>query len=295
MTARRPCPLAPGPLEEYAAEFEPLFRAFAQRRGFREYLAGLLQPRDRDKTQTALAGAESIVEAPTAAVQRLQFLLSEAAWNAAAVNAHRVALRASDPGRRRTRAACWCDRTPATSKDGTATTHVARQYRRSVGKNDNGIVAVTSLWADERVYHPLGVEPYTPACRLPEGKQDRAFHTKPEVALALIERARAAGIPFRAVVADCFYGGDDALEGTLLTRRIPHVLARRGHVGRVWAPADEAHSFDDAARELARGRVGARGAPVPRRPNRDVVGGRAHLRRLRPREIEVGARRGGND
>jgi SRSO17 transposase len=31
-------------------------------------------------------------------------------------------------------------------KDGTATAHVARQYLGSVGKLDNGIVAVTSLW-----------------------------------------------------------------------------------------------------------------------------------------------------
>ena len=37
-------------------------------------------------------------------------------------------------------------------KDGNATDHVARQYLGSVGKVDNGIVAVTSLWADERCY-----------------------------------------------------------------------------------------------------------------------------------------------
>ena len=58
MTARRPCPAAPGPLEGYAARFDDLFGSLAQRRGFREYLAGLLAPRDRNKTLTALAGAE---------------------------------------------------------------------------------------------------------------------------------------------------------------------------------------------------------------------------------------------
>ena len=47
-----------GPLEGYAARFDDLFRRLAQRRGFREYLAGLLTPRDRNKTLTALAGAE---------------------------------------------------------------------------------------------------------------------------------------------------------------------------------------------------------------------------------------------
>jgi len=39
---RRPCPAAPGPLEKYAARFDDLFTRLAQRRGFREYLAGRL-------------------------------------------------------------------------------------------------------------------------------------------------------------------------------------------------------------------------------------------------------------
>jgi hypothetical protein len=50
-------------LEEYAAGFDDLFTHVAQRRGFREYLAGLLAPRDRNKTLTGLAGAGDGVEA----------------------------------------------------------------------------------------------------------------------------------------------------------------------------------------------------------------------------------------
>ena len=69
MTARRPCPPAPGPLEEYATHFDPLFHSLAQRHQFRNYLAGLLAPRDRPKTLTALAGAEPLVQAQAAPVQ----------------------------------------------------------------------------------------------------------------------------------------------------------------------------------------------------------------------------------
>jgi hypothetical protein len=58
MTGRRPCPVAPGPLQEYAARFDDLFGRLAQRRGFREYLAGLLAPRDRNKTLTAHVGRQ---------------------------------------------------------------------------------------------------------------------------------------------------------------------------------------------------------------------------------------------
>ena len=77
MTRRRPCPVAPGPLEGYAARFDDLFGSLAQRRGFREYLAGLLAPRDRNKTLTALAGAGPVTGARHPAVQRLRFFLSE--------------------------------------------------------------------------------------------------------------------------------------------------------------------------------------------------------------------------
>src|SRR5947199_1256 len=55
MTARRSCPAAPGPLEGYAARFADLFTRVAQRRGFRECLAGLPAPRARKKTLTARA------------------------------------------------------------------------------------------------------------------------------------------------------------------------------------------------------------------------------------------------
>jgi hypothetical protein len=44
MTKRLACPPAPGPLEDYAAQFDPLFARVEQRRGFRACLAGLLLP-----------------------------------------------------------------------------------------------------------------------------------------------------------------------------------------------------------------------------------------------------------
>ena len=97
MTRRVPCPPAPGPLEGYAGRFDDLFGSLAQRRGFREYLAGLLAPRDRNKTLTALAGAEPVAGAQHPAVQRLQFFLSESRWDPGRVNARRLELLAADP------------------------------------------------------------------------------------------------------------------------------------------------------------------------------------------------------
>jgi SRSO17 transposase len=250
MTARRPCPPAPGPVEDYAVHFDPLYHSLAQRHNFRTYLAGLLAPRDRAKTLTALAHAEPLVQAQAAPVQQLQFFLSEAAWDADAITARTLQLLSADCLTASTAEGVLVIDDTGDRKDGGATDHVARQYLGSVGKIDNGIVAVTTLWAHELRYYPLHVMPYTPESRLAGGKQDPAFQTKPQIALALVERAQAAGIAFKAIVADCFYGDNDALQAALRQRRLPYVLAHRGMVGRGWAPVDVAHSFNDAAHDL---------------------------------------------
>src|ERR1700750_2601759 len=65
-------------------------------RGCRDYLAGLRAPRERNKTLTALAGAEPIAGAQHPAVQRLQFFLSESRWDPERVNARRLELLVAD-------------------------------------------------------------------------------------------------------------------------------------------------------------------------------------------------------
>jgi hypothetical protein len=144
-------------------------------------------------------------------------------------------------------------------KDGSATAHVARQYLGSVGKTDNGIVAVTSLWADARCYWPLHAVPYTPASRLAKGKSDPGFRTKPQLAVELVEAARQAKIPFRAVVADCFYGDNTGFVEALGHAGVAFVLALKPRKG-TWAPADEPHTPVEAARELGWGGPGRPGA-----------------------------------
>jgi SRSO17 transposase len=168
MTARRACLPAPGPLEDYAARFDPLFRSVAQRRSFREYLQGLLLPRERRKTLTGLVGAEPLVQAQAPPVQRLQFFLGEAPWDVEVLNARRLEVVLGDIATMpHERGVLVIDDT-GDRKKGIHTAHVGRQYLGSVGKIDGGIVAVSSLWADERVYYPLHVRPYTPDKRLPE-------------------------------------------------------------------------------------------------------------------------------
>lgn len=253
MTPPQPCPPAPGPLEAYAAHFDPLFRRLAQRTAFRTYVAGLLAPRDRNKTLTALAGAEPVVQAQAPEVQRLQYFVAEAEWDEVALTAERIDVLVHDPLTAPHGDGVLVIDDTGDKKDGTATMHVGRQYLGRLGKTDNGIVAVTSLWADARVYYPLHVEPYTPSRWFEYDKQDPGFRTKPQIARGLVERARALGLPFRAVVADCAYGDNFEWEAALADADIPHVLAHRGALSRGWGPADLAHSFAEAIPDLRPG------------------------------------------
>jgi SRSO17 transposase len=249
MTARRPSSAAPGPLEDYARAFDELFGVLAQREGFRAYLQGLLLPHDRNKTLTGLVGTEPVVGAQAAPAQRLQFLLSESSWDAGAVNRRRLeVLWAVDDLRPHAQGVLIVDDT-GDRKAGSHTAYVARQYLGSIGKTDNGIVAVTTVWADEHVYYPLHCAPYTPASRLPKGLADPAFRTKPQLAAALIAQAQSAAVPFRAVVADCFYGDHLGFVEALETARLPYVLALKPNKG-IWAAAEDAHTPQEAAQDL---------------------------------------------
>jgi DDE superfamily endonuclease len=250
MTRRLPCPAAPGPLEGYAARFDDLFGSLAQRRGFREYLAGLLAPRDRNKTLTALAGAEPVTGTKLPAVQRLQFFLSESRWDPDLVNGRRLELLRADPATAPHGGGVLVIDDSGDRKDGTATAHVGRQWLGRYGKTDNGVVTVTTLWADERLYYPVHAVPYTPARHFAKGKNDPAFRTKLAIGADLAARARAAGFAFRAVAADNAYGDQDGFRGELAEAGLPFVMALKPRRG-TWARAADAHTPVDAARALA--------------------------------------------
>jgi SRSO17 transposase len=236
-------------LEGYAAEFDPLLATLAQRRGFREYLTGLLHVRERNKTLTGLVGSEPILQAQHPAVQRLQFFLSESTWDAEEINTRRLALLTGQAGTSPHAGGVLVIDDSGHRKAGHATAHVARQYLGSIGKIDNGIVVVSTLWADEHLYYPLHTVPYTPAGRLPRGKHDPGFATKPELAAGLVEQAVQAGVPFAAVVTDSAYGPSETatLIAALRTAGLPYVLALKPHMG-IWVREDEPHTPIEAAR-----------------------------------------------
>src|SRR5262249_18365197 len=154
MTKPVPCPPAPGPLEGDAARFDDLFTRVAQRRGFREHRLGRLATRERNKTLTALAGAEPVTGAQHPAVQRLQFFLSESRWDPERVNARRLELLAADPVTAPHDAGVLVIDDSGDRKDGVKTAHVGHQWLGRYGKTDNGVGTVTTVWAGEPLAYP---------------------------------------------------------------------------------------------------------------------------------------------
>jgi hypothetical protein len=230
-------PPIPEPLEQYAAHYDDLFPRASQRTAFRQYLAGLLLPAERNKTVTALAQTEPLVGAQAPAAQRLQWFLSESTWDAAAVTARRLEELRIDPATAPHAGGVLIVDETGDRKDGNKTAHVGRQYLGNRGKIENGVVSVGSVWTDEGVYYPLAVEPYTPERWFALGKADPAFRTKPQIALELVDQARAQAWPFRAVVADCLYGEHQGFTRGLVGRAVPYVVALKpSH--RWWAPVE---------------------------------------------------------
>ena len=231
VTARLAVDPAPGPLEGFARCFDDLFGSRAGRRGFRDYLAGLLLPRDRNKTLTALAGTEPVAGSKHREAQRLGHFLVKAPWAAEAVTARRVELLRCTPSTAPRPGGVLVIDDTGDRKDGHATAHVGRQYLGSRGKVEAGIVAVTTVWADERVYYPLFAEPYTPAHHFARGKSDPGFRTKLVIGAGLAARAANAGFAFRAVVADAAYGDQDGFRADLWAAHLPFVMALKPHRG----------------------------------------------------------------
>jgi SRSO17 transposase len=261
MTRRLPVEPAPGPLEDYASRFDDLFGARAQREGFRRYLEGLLLPAERNKTLTALANTEPVTGAQRKEAQSLQWFLSESGWDPKEINERRLEVLFEEPTVAPDEKGVLVIDEHGDRKWGKHTAHVGRQWLANIGKTESGVVSVSSLWVDERVYYPVAFEPYTPAHHFEGGKNDPAFRTKLEIASELVELAVERNMPFRAVVADSFYGEDEGFKQRLSELGVGYVMAlkpshawwhKEGEIGSPWGAAvaagqawkDERHPGD---------------------------------------------------
>src|SRR5258707_14610027 len=84
-TPRKPTPPTTAAIDQFCAAFDDLFVRFEERTALRQYLIGLLLPREHNKTLVKLA---AIV--PAARRQTLHHFLHDAPWDAEAPNRRRL-------------------------------------------------------------------------------------------------------------------------------------------------------------------------------------------------------------
>ena len=118
-------------------------------------------------------------------------------------------------------------------KKGTMTVAVQRQYTGTAGRIENAQVAVYLVYAAERGYAFIDRALYLPRswaddpgrCQEAGVPGEVRFATKPALALAMITRAVAAGVPARWAAGDEVYGNDPKLRKGIAGHGLGFVLA----------------------------------------------------------------------
>ena len=118
-------------------------------------------------------------------------------------------------------------------KKGTKSVGVQRQYSGTAGRIENCQIGVFLTYATAHGRVLLDRELYLPQVWADAAERRReaavpeevVFRTKPQLARELLERAVAAGVPFRWVTGDEVYGNSRDLRLWLESAGVPHVLA----------------------------------------------------------------------
>lgn len=149
----------------------------------------------------------------------------------------------------------------ALPKKGAASVGVAPQYASALGKNANCQTLVSLTLARDEVPVPVALRLFLPeAWTNDPARLDRAgvpaerrpFRTKPELALAELDRVTAAGVRFGAVLADAGYGLSAPFRQGLSARGLTWAVGIPRHQ-KVY-PADVALIFPVAGRGRPRQR-----------------------------------------
>jgi SRSO17 transposase len=206
-------------LTTWLEHFELVFAHRAQRGGLRRYVEGVLC----DSRRKSMAAMWARLRDP-GTYQGLQYFISEATWDAAALWRE---LRTRIPDRS---GVLVLDGT-GFPKQGSASVGVQRQYSGTLGKIGNCQVAVTAaLWTGVQAWL-VGAQLYLPESWLTPAQRDRAriparvrFQEKWRQALTLLQQVRASGIEVTAVAADAEFGDCTAFRQALHRLRLAYAV-----------------------------------------------------------------------
>ena len=213
-------------LKEFLGAFQVRFRRPEGTEALERYTTGLL-------TELPNKNCDTMAQAvPGTSEQRLQEFLTNMQWDEEDLNRQRVHKMSAE--------AMLGDGVLVLDdtgfpKQGKASVGVARQYSGTLGKVGNCQVAVTCCYTDPQASWPVGVRLYLPQqwtddpelCRKARVPTEVTFQTKPEIALRLLDQARAWGVPHRCVVADADYGDNPHFLAGLEARHERYVVGVR--------------------------------------------------------------------
>jgi SRSO17 transposase len=204
---------SPDPLPELAAflaPFAPLFRRATSCRSLERYVTGLLTDLPRKNCETI---AQAVANT---SLEQLQHLLTDAAWDPLALDEQRVRLlvEQSPP-----QGVLVLDDT-GLPKQGQASVGVQHQYSGTLGKEANCQIVVSAQYVvgdattRQPLHWPVTARLYLPEvwardperCRRGRVPEAVSFASKPDLAVQLLDRALAWGVPFATVVTDAGYG-----------------------------------------------------------------------------------------
>ncbi len=222
-------------LDGYIERVTGSLRDCRSRASFATYAHGLLSDGER-KSMEPMAARMCVDPDDDRAMQRghdrMINLVSRAEWEDAPVRREAVGY-ALDAIRARGEAVevCIVDDT-GFLKQGKCSPGVHRQYTGSAGKTANCQVAVsltvasrsTHVLADMELYLPEAWTNDRARCRAAKIPDDVGYRPKWMMALLMIERAKAAGIPLGVVLADSAYGDVREFRAGLMWLGLPYAV-----------------------------------------------------------------------
>ncbi|BBH37932.1 hypothetical protein myaer102_33170 [Microcystis viridis NIES-102] len=203
--------------DRWCRRFDNCFKNEAQKNGFRQYLGGLLGESERKNLTQIANNAVGVV------YNRLHHFLTESPWSDRQVNECRLQVMNQCRQTQIPRGFSLIVDDSGHRKSGNLTAGVGRQYLGEIGKTDNGIVAVTTHLYDGKKSVPLDIEIYQPASSLAEGKEDKEFKKKPEIAIDLIDRSLTRGYRPKIVLIDAGYGNNTNFLKALEERKLKYL------------------------------------------------------------------------
>src|SRR5215472_9444878 len=223
-------PLAPGQpmpaLDEFLRPFHVHFARSEATRALERYLTGMLTEHPNKNCDTLAQVVPGTTE------QSLQGLLTAMRWDEDDLNRQRVQGLLALPTEGD--AALVFDDT-GFAKQGNSSVGVARQYSGTLGKVGNCQVTVNCHYAERTLAWPVATRLYLPKeWAVDEARRKQAhvpdavrFQTKAELALALLDEAKACGVQHTCVTCDADYGDNPHFLNGLEERHKRYVAAVR--------------------------------------------------------------------